>query len=337
MIISDGHIDLAFAFMMRGLSPLDNLARIRQEDALASVALPSMRKGGVKLFFGTLYISPDEDDGEKVYYKDVEDASKKGMMQVEFYEALSLRAKKEEHGFTVSIITDKEGLTESLKDPDDIGIVMLMEGAEPVESPDKLDIWKEKGVRIIGPAWRDTRYSAGAFNRTEGLTDMGRDLLKAMEEQSMILDISHMSQKAVDEALTTFGGKVIATHANARAVCDSPRNLTDEVIKEIARRKGIVGIVFYDGFIKKPLTGRVHISDLMKHIEHMTKVLGGTEHIAIGSDMDGGFGKNRLPFEIESHMDFFKLEKAILEAGLTEADSTGIMGGNWIRFLEGAL
>ena len=334
--IVDGHLDMAFTFMMRNLSPFSILSEIRKEHALASVSLPEMFESNVKLFFGTIFVSPHKPDGENVSYETDEEAHKAGLAQIEFYRALAARAKKEEHGFTIAVITNKTELEETLAKPDEIGIVILMEGAEPIRKADELALWVGQGTRIIGPAWHDTKYAGGAGNKDLGFTEQGLELLAEMKKQNVILDLSHLSQKAVDEAFKHFDGPVMATHCNSRSICDVSRNLTDDTLKEVARRGGVVGTVFYDGFICKPLKGRAHLSDLTKHIEHMAKVMGGTKHIAIGSDMDGGFGKTRLPFELQSHWDFGDIVLELEKIGVKDDEIAGIMGGNWLNFLKNA-
>src|SRR5436305_12138086 len=119
-----------------------------------------------------------------------------------------------------------------------------MEGADPIETPAQLGAWTERGVRIIGPAWGKTRYSGGT-GAPGGLTELGRQLLRAMRRKHVILDLSHMADQAVADAFALWRGPIMASHSNARAIVPGDRQLTDGSVAEIGRRGGVLGISFY--------------------------------------------------------------------------------------------
>ena len=212
-----------------------------------------------------------------------------------------------------------------------LAAVLLMEGADPIETPAQLGAWTDRGVRIIGPAWGETRYSGGT-GAPGGLTELGRQLMKAMRRKHVILDLSHMADQAVDDAFAMWRGPIMASHSNARAIVPGDRQLTDETVAEIARRGGVVGVSFYQRHLRA--SGRATLSDVVKHIVHHARAAGGPEHVGIGSDLDGGFDARHAPID-----ELAKLKElpARLRLHFSRAQVDGIMGDNWLAFLERSL
>jgi membrane dipeptidase len=215
-----------------------------------------------------------------------------------------------------------------------LAAILLMEGADPIEEPAQLGAWTERGVRIIGPAWGATRYSGGT-GAPGGLTELGRQLLKAMARRKVILDLSHMADRSVADAFELWRGPIIASHSNARAIVPGDRQVTDETVAEIARRGGVVGVSFYKGHLRaRGERTNASLEDVVKHIVHHARAAGSPEHVGLGTDLDGGFDARYAPFD-----DLLKLKelRARLRLHFTRAQVDGIMGGNWLRFLERSL
>src|SRR5205823_11323712 len=143
-----------------------------------------------------------------------------------------------------------------------LAAVLLMEGADPVESPAQLGAWVDRGVRIVGPAWGRTRYSGGT-HAPGGLTVLGIQLLKAMRRQKVILDISHMAEQAVADAFELWRGPIMSSHSNARELVPGDRQIADATAVEIARRGGILGISFYQHHLR--IKGKATLDDVVKH------------------------------------------------------------------------
>ena len=170
-------------------------------------------------------------------------------------------------------------------------------------------------MRIIGPSWHATRY-AGGTGAPGPLTDLGRELLGEMERLGMVLDISHLSEESFWEAIERFHGVVIASHSNCRALVPGDRHLTDEMIRAIAERDGVIGTVMANPFLvadwgKEDHVVPVTLADVIRHIDHICQVTGTTRHSAIGSDFDGGFGVESTPVEFDSVADLAKLADAL--------------------------
>jgi membrane dipeptidase len=212
-----------------------------------------------------------------------------------------------------------------------VAAVMLMEGADPVETPSQLGAWTDMGVRIIGPAWGATRYCGGT-GAPGALTDLGVQLLKAMRRKRVILDLSHMADKAVADALAMWRGPIIASHSNARELVPGDRQITDATAAEVARRDGMLGVSFYQHHLRK--SGRSSLDDVVRQTVHLAKAAGGPEHVGLGTDLDGGFDSRYAPFRDLAEL---KGLPGRLRKHFSRAQVEGVMGANWIDFLRRSL
>ena len=240
----------------------------------------------------------------------------------------------------LNLILSKWQDTES-KHPRPTGLVLLMEGAEAIRSPEELPTWWEQGLRIIGPAWLGTRYCGGWYEPGP-LTDAGRELLAGMAEIGFTLDLSHMDEPATLEALNIYEGAIIASHSNAEALLPNSgtnRHLSDRVIRGIIEREGVIGIVPFNAFLQvgwKESDGRkgVTLAHVLSHIDHICQLAGDAHHVGIGSDFDGGFGLESVSNDIDTIADLQKLAPLLAERGYTEKDIVAILGGNFINHLK---
>ena len=212
-----------------------------------------------------------------------------------------------------------------------LAAVMLMEGADPVETPAQLGAWTDRGVRVIGPAWGRTRYSGGT-GAPGGLTDLGHQLLKAMRRKKVILDLSHMAQQSVEDAFAVWRGPLMASHSNARELVPGDRQVTARTVAEIARRGGMVGVSFYQHHLRAK--GKVTLDDVVRHIVHHAHAAGSPEHVGLGTDLDGGFDARYAPFDSLTKL---KELPARLRLHFNRTQVEGIMGANWLAFLERSL
>jgi len=223
-----------------------------------------------------------------------------------------------------------------------IGLILLMEGADPLLAPQQARDWFDAGVRIIAPAWHGTRY-AGGTGDPGPLTPYGRELMVEMKRAGLILDVSHLAEASFFEALELFDGPVLASHSNCRAYVPTDRQLTDEMIRALVKRNAVIGVVPYNKFLRSDWKkgespkSQVTILDVVKHIKHMCALAGDTLHVGIGTDFDGGFGAESIPAELDTIADLQKIGRALKNEQLTEADARNILGQNWLRFLRQAL
>ncbi|MGA2111880.1 MAG: membrane dipeptidase [Anaerolineales bacterium] len=226
-----------------------------------------------------------------------------------------------------------------------VGLVLLMEGAEGILDPGEAETWYEGGLRILGPAWAGNQYCGGT--REPGpLTPEGYQLLKAMDPLHMILDLSHMAEQSVREALEVYPGPVAASHSNARALLQGSawpdRHLSAEMIRALAERGGVMGLVLGNAFLKggwTPADGKqaVSLERLCDQVDYVCQLIGNSQRVALGSDLDGGFGLEAIPREIDTAADLLKLDRRLQDRGFPEVDRRNILGGNWLRLLRLAL
>ena len=348
MFIVDAHLDLAYNAIVKGRDPRLGVARIRANEPapedIATVGLPEMRRAGVGLIFATLFVSPAstpfEREPTEFTYETPEQAHHLATAQLDYYRRLV------DEDESLRLVTDLAGLNEVTRSHESgdkplLGIVLLMEGADCIREPQEAEWWYERGVRLIGPAWDDTRYCAGAWRDSkQGLSKDGYALLEVMAGLGMILDLTHMSEVATFQSLDAYQGPVVATHANARAILPTERQLSDRQIKLIGERDGMVGAVLANFFLLAGyVRGRkesVPVAQVAAHIDHVCQTIGDARHAGIGSDLDGGFGLRDIPDPMDSIADLPLIGAALREKGYTEEDVAGIMGGNWVELLRRA-
>jgi membrane dipeptidase len=247
------------------------------------------------------------------------------------------------------VVVDRAGLKEVLATWEDgvdlvdrrIGLVPLMEGADPILAPEQAEEWFERGIRIVGLAWVSTRY-AGGTHEPGGLTTDGMELLEVMSGLGMILDLSHLAEEAYHDAVDRYEGVIIASHANPRRFVDTPRMLSDDQIRMLAERDGVMGIVPYNRFLDPEWRwgdrkDAVSITMVADAVDHVCQVTGSDEHVGIGSDFDGGFGWEHAPGEIDTVADLQLLRRPLLERGYSEEQIEGFFSRNWLRILERGL
>ena len=319
-MIVDAHLDIAWNAIASGrgflLPPPPGYL----------VSRPTLVANEVGLIFPTLYCSPAVNPlirtRSRFAYQSPHEAYLMATAQVNYYRAVGL-----------DLILDRASLTAYYRGwrKGRIAGVLLMEGADPIEDPSQLGAWVDRGVRIIGPAWTGTRYSGGT-GMPGGLTDLGRQLLKAMRRKKVILDISHLADQAVADVFAEWRGPIMASHANSRAIVPGDRQLTDETVAELARRGGVVGVSFYARHLRA--SGRTAIDDVIRHMVRHARAAGGPEHVGIGTDVDGGFDSRHAAMDSYAAM---KELRAKLRLHFNQTQVDGIMAGNWLSFLERSL
>lgn len=347
-IIVDAHEDIAYNAIVHNRDFFRAAHDTRQLEAAhapdptqgsATLGLPDLLRGNVRIVFSTIYVSPAGSPlggaGKKVYTTPAE-ANALAQEQLAYYATLAMDSR-------VSLITTRDDIDAVLNSPAPrLGLVILMEGADPLVTPQYAREWFDAGVRIIGPAWSQTRYSGGT--RAPGpLTPLGRELMREMEQLGLILDTSHMAEQSFFQALDLFHGPVIASHSNCRAYVPTDRHLSDAMIRALVQRGGVIGTVLFNMFLKEGWSEagkkkeQVTLADVVKHMQRVCDIAGDSKHAAIGSDFDGGFGVEGIPAELDTAADLYKLGDALAHAKFSDADIDNILGMNWIRLLRRTL
>lgn len=347
----DAHLDLAYNALEHDRNlflQLDQLREIERKapcrEGVATVTFPELRRGKIGLVFGTIFVIPATaaEPLDRLVYRDQEQAYRLGLQQIDYYHKIVDENK------SLRLVGTSETLDEVINgqagEAPLLGIVPLMEGADPVRDPAELEEWWARGVRIIGPAWDNTRYATGAFRgEKDGLTRDGFALLEVMADIGFILDLTHLSQTATFDALERYEGPIVATHVNCRKLAPhvAERNFNDRQIRMLGEKGGVLGIVLYNRFLKNGAVKgdrkeSVTTADVVAHIDHVCQLLGSADHVGIGSDFDGGFGARDIPSELDSVADLEKIEAALKERGYEAEHIAQIMGRNWVTCLQQA-
>lgn len=356
-LIVDSHEDMAWNILSFGRdysrSTLEtrrleagSLTVERNGDTL--LGLSDYRSAQVALIFSTLFSTPARHayHWETVVYKEAREAHRQYWQQLDLYRRMT-----DDHPDRFRLVGSVSDLGEVLADQQKalsngqeyaIGLLPLMEGADGILELGELEEWWEAGLRIIGPAWAGTRFCGGT-KEPGPLTAEGRRLLAGMAGFGFILDLAHMDEPAVLEALDFYPGPIACTHANCQALLpnfENNRQLSDRVIRGILERDGVIGVIPFNTFLKVGwLWGsnrreEVSLDLLAAHIDHICQLAGDANHVGVGTDFDGGFGLQSTPVEIDTINDLHKLTPMLGSRGYTEDQAAAVLGLNWVDFLK---
>ena len=339
-LIVDGHLDLAFNVTDIGRNLELSVAAIRDLEPygdLATVSLPEMKRANVAVAFATLYATPSVSwtHPEKINprgYSTPLEAEKQGLTQLAVYEDWAVRGLVR----IVKSVADLDHHLELWRVDGVTGLVILMEGADPIIAPDDLPKWWDRGVRIIATSWGRTRYAGGTEN-PGGLTVIGRELIAGMKSLGVILDASHQSWEAFWESLEIGVHRVIASHSNAFALrATTNRHLTDAMIQAIGDRDGAIGVVLLNSFLDARWSRedrRIPVTlegQVRAHFQHMAGLIG-WDKLGIGSDLDGGFGSSETP-GLDTIADLQRIGNVVPAHA-----RAGVLGENWLALLRRSL
>jgi membrane dipeptidase len=356
MLIFDAHLDLAWNALdwNRDLKQPVSVLRQRERErgytekarGVNTVSFPELRRGGVGLFIATLLprlFRPGPISHARFDSMDAAYATACGQMA--YYRALEkegyLRWIKDGAALDRHLT---EWLSEASTDRAPLGFILSMEGADSVLYPEQVDEWWQAGLRIIGPAHYGVSPYAHGTGTIGGLFPQGKPLLQAMERVGMILDVTHLADQSFDEAMDIYGGPVLASHHNCRALVPDQRQLTDDQIKRLLGRGAVIGAAFdawmlAPGYIRgqtTPEAAGVTMETVVDHIDHVCQLAGNAAHAAIGTDLDGGFGREQSPTDLDTIADLTRIPAMLSKRGYQAKEIEGIMFGNWVRFFKEA-
>ena len=360
-LLIDAHEDLAFMSIYDGFDYTRSTAENRRNHSGPStfqcmVGRPELVKAGAAVIFGTIFSYPKEKKDAYTKngvntYETAEDFHRAVLAQLDFYDRLS--GEHPEHFRRIFSRADLDQILEAWeKDQESApptGLVGLMEGAEGLRSFDDLELYYERGIRLIGPVWGGGRWCAGTFSRDfpDALTDDGKKLLRAMSGRGFVLDVSHMQNRSAMDALDYYDGIAVATHANCKALLkgiSGERHLNDETIRMLIEHDGVMGVIPYnsflypgwkeDGSMPREL---VTMNTLADHVDHICQLAGHSRAAAIGTDADGGFGFPDIPYEMNDISGIQILAEKLADRGFSDEDIDNVFHKNWQRILERAL
>jgi membrane dipeptidase len=353
MFIVDAHLDLSMNAMEWNRDLRKPVHEIRQREhgmtdkpdrGNNTVCFPELRKGNIGLVVATQiarYVSPEN---PLPGWHSPEQAWAQTQAQLAWYKAM------EEDGELVQIKywEDLENHLQSWQsdspEKKPIGYILSLEGADSIVSLSHLERAYQYGLRALGPAhYGPGRYAQGT-DATGFMGPKGRALLKEMENLNIILDATHLCDDSFWEAMDHFRGTVWASHNNCRALVNHNRQFSDDQLKELIRRGAVVGGVLdtwmmVPGWVKRvsdPRQMNCNLEKVIDHMDHICQLAGNALHIGIGSDLDGAFGKEQSPYDIETIADLQKMPDLLAKRGYSSEDILNVTSGNWLRLIKKA-
>ena len=362
MLIFDAHLDLsmnALEWNRDFTRPIDEIREREQkwtdkpDRGRGVVCFPEMRRGNVGLCVATQiarYVkrgnplpgwhSPEQawaqTQGQLAWYRVMEERGE--MVQVKTRGELQQHLKRWEQ-----FIANPTASSANEKLP--IGYILSLEGADSILSFKHLERSYEQGLRALGPA----HYGPGLYAQGTGETGKfparGKELLREMDRLGIILDVTHLTDEEFLEALDLFQGPMWASHHDCRVLAPNQRQLSDEQIKALAERGGVIGAaldawMMVPNWIRQQTTPQavgLKLEKLVEHIDHVCQLVGNARHSGIGSDLDGGFGREQTPMDLETIADLSKIPDMFRARGYSEEDVKNIAHGNFLRFATEAL
>ena len=354
MLLIDGHLDLAMNALEWNRDLTRPLAEVRRREqgktdkvdrGRGVCTLPEMRRGHIGLCIATQIARYVAEGNPLPGWHSPEIAWAMTQGQLAWYRAM------EQSGQMVQI-ADRAALTQHVSiwqnnPPADapIGYILSLEGADSIVELCYLERAYASGLRAVGPAhYGPGRYSPGT-GAQGGLTAAGRELVREMRRLGIVLDVTHLTDDAFWEALDLYDGPVWASHNNCRALVPHQRQFSDDQLKELIRRDAVIGAAFdawmmVSGWVRdktQPHETSVKIETVVDHMDHICQLAGTARHCAIGSDLDGGYGTEQTPMDLDSIADLANLAAILARRGYSPEDVAGIMHGNWIRKFAEAL
>jgi membrane dipeptidase len=225
-----------------------------------------------------------------------------------------------------------------------VGYILSLEGADSLITLQNLERAYEYGLKALGPGHYGPGRYANGTDATGKMNENGLALLKKMEELNIILDATHLCDDAFWQAMDHFHGYVWASHNNCRAIVNHNRQFSDEMIKVLIERGAVIGAAFDAWMIvpgwerrkSNPKEMNCNIEKIIDHIDHICQLAGNTLHVGIGSDLDGAFGKEQCPYDIETIADLQKIPSLFHKKGYSDNDVENLMHKNWMHFLKTA-
>jgi len=349
MILIDGHLDLAMNALLLNRDLTLSVFEIRKQEigmpekgkGTGTVAFPEMHKGKVGVCMATI-LPRMVKDGVWSGYSSPAMSCAAGRGQLAYYQIL------EKQGF-IRIIKTSETLNahiqewqESQQEHVPLGFVLSMEGADAILDPENLVSWWKDGLRVVSLVHYGVNTYAHGTGASGGLTLEGLKLLETLESLGAVLDVTHLSDESFWEALDNFDGSILASHNNCRDLVPGDRQFSDEQIRALTRREAVIGVAFdawmlYPGWIKgKTPNTVVTMEAVADQLDHIRRLAENSRNVGIGSDLDGGFGKEQCPHDLDTIADLQKIPRILKSRTYSDNDVENVMWRNWVRLFRRA-
>ncbi len=353
MLVFDAHLDLSLNAIEYNRDLRMTIDRIRVSESgmtdlggrgRGTVSLPEMRKAGIGICVATQLAGCMKPAGPVGSWNSPAQAWAMTQAQLAWYHAMEDDGQLRQIRSWSQLQTHLQQWN-SEPDTTPIGYILSLEGADSLRDLSDLSTAYEQGLRALGPAhYGKGRYALG-HDQQGPLSLLGRDLLAEMDQLGIILDVTHLCEQTFWQALDLYQGPVWASHHNCRALVDDPRQLSDDQIKALAQREAVIGLSFDVWMVvpnwnkhvtRHPDIPGADLNALANHVDHVCQLLGTTRHCGIGTDLDGGYGNEQTPSDLDTIADLDKFLKILQQRGYSEQDLEGICHGNFISLLQRA-
>jgi membrane dipeptidase len=371
MLIFDAHLDLAMNALEWNRDLTQPIEQIRQRETSltdkpdrgrGTVCLPEMRRGNVAICVATQiarFVKPGnplpgchspaqawaQTQGQLAWYRAMEE--QRELVQIRDAEGLAKHLQLWQGCIAADPLTNSAAQPPrdtSLAAKLPVGYILSLEGADSLVSLAHLERAYEYGLRAVGPAHYGPGTYAQGTDATDGIGSKGRELLKEMDRLGLILDVTHLCDQSFWEALEIFSGPVWASHSNCRALVPHNRQFSDEQIKQLLERNAVIGValdawMLVPGWVRgrsRPETEHLTLERVVDNIDHVCQIAGDARHSGIGSDLDGGFGREQTPMDVATIADLSRLARLLSARGYSETDIAQILHGNFLRSLNEA-
>ncbi|NNC62675.1 MAG: peptidase M19 [Eudoraea sp.] len=351
MLIFDAHLDLAMNALEwnRNLVlPVDDIRNTelgmndKPDRGKNTVSLDAMRKGNIGICVATQIARYVKNTNPLPGWNSPQQAWAQTQGQLAWYRAMEQLGEMTQIS-NLTELNDHLKLWDSNSDPKKpIGFILSLEGADSLFTLGHLEMAYEQGLRAVGPAHYGPGTYAFGTDSTGGIGKRGRELLLEMARLNIILDVTHLCDQSFWETIEVYNGPVWASHNNCRALVNHNRQFSNVQIKELISRKAVIGMAL-DAWMMVPdwVRGQstpdamgVTLNTMIDHIDHICQLSGNSLHVGIGTDLDGGFGKEQGPGDLDTIADLQKLPGLLADRGYSQEDIENIMNKNFIGFLQ---
>jgi membrane dipeptidase len=348
--IFDAHLDLSMNALEWNRDLRQELTQIRAlekgmtdlpDRSKGVVSFPAMRRGNIGLCMATLIARYVKPENNLPGWNSPEQAWAQTQGQLAWYRVMEADGQ-------LFQIKNKQQLTlhvanwNAQSSNPAIGYLLSLEGADSIVSMEYLHLLYEEGLRAIGPAHYGPGTYAFGTDSSGGIGTKGRLLLQEMAQLNLILDATHLCDQSFWETLDFYQGPIWASHSNTRKWVPNERQFDDNQIKALLERGSVIGMAFdawmmypdWKRGVTTPASSGLQLEAIVNHIDHICQLAGNSKHVMLGSDLDGGFGKEQCPLDIETIADLQKLDDILLKRGYTSEDIECIFSKNGLCFLN---
>lgn len=348
-LIFDAHLDLAMNAMDWNRDLTLPVNHIRESERLlndkpdrgnGTVTLDAMRKGNVGICVATQIAKHMKSGSKFPGWNSAEQAWAQTQGQLAWYKSMERIGEMNQIKNLDDLNTHIDNWTSNSNKS--IGYILSLEGADSIISMEHLNLAHQYGLRAIGPAHYGPGTYAYGTDSSGGIGLKGKKLLDEIEKLNLILDVTHLCDISFWETIERFTGPIWASHSNCRSIVPNNRQFDDKQIKELIDRNSIIGVCFdawmivpnWKRGVSDPKKMDLSLEKVVDHIDHICQLSGNCDSVGIGSDLDGAFGNEQCPYEIDTITDLQKIKFVLKKRGYSDSNIDNIFHENFIRFLK---